>query len=132
MTRYASAAKSKAAGLIDRLSKINLAGTINEVALHKLEREAQQLMPADAAGSHAVLGGVASLRWNVEGVHDHYRIALQHLDTPGIGYKLRQCSTQRQRADYEIDDRFPRQVCHAVIADCRDILLASGTEHPIE
>ena len=82
MTRYASAAESKAAGLIDRLSEINLAGTINEVALGKLEREARQLMHTDAAGSHAVLGGVASLRWNVERVHDHYRIALQHLDTP--------------------------------------------------
>ena len=68
-----------------------------------------------------------------------HRIVADILTSPGngparmsIGYKLRQCSAQRQRADYQIGDPFPRQVCQAVIADCRDILQAAGTAHKIE
>lgn len=64
-----------------------------------------------------------------------HRVVADILTSPGsgkarmsMGYKLRQCGAQRRRADYEIDDPFPRQAGLAVIADCREILEAAGTD----
>ena len=39
-------------------------------------------MDVDPAGAHSVFGGVASLRWDAESVREHFRIALQHADSP--------------------------------------------------
>ena len=54
----------------------------NEIALRGLERDAEAVMDVDPAVAHSVFGGVASLRWNAEGVREHFRIALQHADNP--------------------------------------------------
>ena len=85
MTEYRPSPKSKANGLIDRLSRA-LTGAVNELTVRCLERDARQLMPADVVGARTVLGGVAASRWDAEAVHHHYRIALQHLETPQTYY----------------------------------------------
>ena len=77
MTTYRPTPKSKASTLIERLSHAT-AGPTNEVLVKRLEQDAQRLMSVDAVGAHTVLGGTASLRWDADAVHDHYRIALQH------------------------------------------------------
>ena len=85
MTAYRPAPRSKASALIERLSRVTASG-FNEVAVRRLEQDARRLMAADAVGAHTVLGGAAALRWDVEAVHDHYRIALQHLATAETYY----------------------------------------------
>ena len=81
MTTYRPSPKSKASALVERLSKASREGAAPELVLRRLEQDARRLMAADVVGAHTILGGVASLRWDVDLVHDHYRIALQHLDT---------------------------------------------------
>lgn len=81
MPRYAPLPQTKASGLIERLSRASEVGVANDVMLLRLEQDAQRLMHADVVGAHTVLGGVASLRWNVEQVRHHFRIALRHSDT---------------------------------------------------
>ena len=85
MMEYRPSPKSKANELIERLSRAT-AGTANELTVRRLEQGARQLMAADVVGAHTVLGGVAALRWDVEGVHRHYRIALQRLATAQTYY----------------------------------------------
>ena len=77
MTTYRPSPKSKASTLIQRLSHAT-AGPTNEVLVKRLEQDARRLMAVDVVGAHTVLGGTASLRWDADAVHDHYRIALQH------------------------------------------------------
>ena len=67
--------------MIDRLVRATEVGVANEVMLRGLEQDARRVMPADVVGAHTVLGGVASLRWDLDGIHHHFRIALQHMDT---------------------------------------------------
>ncbi|MCY3838915.1 MAG: hypothetical protein OXH09_09780 [Gammaproteobacteria bacterium] len=80
MAPYTPLPQTKARRLVDRLSQASEVGTANDVVLRRLEQEAQQLMHADVVGAHTVLGGVASLRWDLDRVRHHFRIALQHLD----------------------------------------------------
>ena len=40
----------------------------------------------------------------------------------GMGYKLRSCSVERKRADYDIEVEFRRKTCQAVIDDCKAIM----------
>lgn len=54
--------------------------------LRRLEQDARPVMTAEPASAHMVLGGVASLRWETDHVHHHYRIALQHLDAAETYY----------------------------------------------
>lgn len=81
MPPYTPLPQTKASGLIERLSRASGVGVANDVMLLRLEQDAQRLMHADVVGAHTVLGGVASLRWNLDQVRHHFRIALQHLDT---------------------------------------------------
>ena len=81
MPPYTPLPQTRARGLVDRLSEASEVGTANDVVLLRLEQEAKQLMHADVVGAHTVLGGVASLRWDLDRVRHHFRIALQHLDT---------------------------------------------------
>ena len=60
----------------------------NEIALRGLERDAEAVMDVDPAGAHSVFGAVASLRWDAESVREHFRIALQHADSPGNSPQL--------------------------------------------
>ena len=83
---YRPSPKSQSSGLIERLSRASEDGVANDVTLLRLEQDARRLMAADVVGAHTVLGGVASLRWDVDLVHDHFRIALQHLDTAETHY----------------------------------------------
>ena len=74
---YIPASRTKADDLIGRLIAIDAP---NEITLRRLERDAEAVMDMDPAVAHSVLGGVASLRWDAEGVREHFRIALQHAD----------------------------------------------------
>ena len=68
------------------MSQANAAGSPSEFLMHGLERDARALMDVDPAGAHVVLGGVASLRWDVDRIRHHYRIALQHRETAETFY----------------------------------------------
>ena len=81
MADYQPAPQSATAELVERLAELHALASVNEVELRKLQQDARRLIRSDPAGAHTVLGGAASLQWNVDAVHDHYRIALQHLDT---------------------------------------------------
>ena len=81
MPPYTPLPQTKARRLVDRLSQASEVGVANDVMLLRLEQDAQRLMHADVVGAHTVLGGVASLRWDLDRVRHHFRIALQHLDT---------------------------------------------------
>lgn len=96
MTDYRPAPKSKASDLIDRLAGIASSAGADEMSVLRLRQEAQRLMTVDAAGAHTVLGGIESLRGNIEGIHDHYRIALQHLDAPTTWYNYSVALSQVQ------------------------------------
>ena len=76
---YIPTPQTKADDLMDRLMAMDAP---NEIALRGLERDAEAVMDVDPAVAHSVFGGVASLRWNAEGVREHFRIALQHADNP--------------------------------------------------
>ena len=78
MTDYRPTPKSKASALIERLIEASASGATNELSLRRLQQEAKQLMNADVVGAHTVLGGVQALRGDVDGVHHHFRIALQN------------------------------------------------------
>ena len=70
-------------------------------------------MPADVVGAHTVLGGVASLRWDLDLVRHHFRIAMQHLDTPTTqgNYAVALSHVEERQAAYEVaataHDRVP-------------------------
>lgn len=114
---YRPSPKSQSSGLIERLSQSSEDDVANEVMLLRLEQDARRLMSADIVGAHTVLGGVASLRWDVDLVHDHFRIALQHLDTAetNYNYSVALSNVEERQAAFEAgataqrripDDRF--------------------------
>ena len=76
---YIPAPKTKANDLMDRLMAMDAP---NETTLRRVERDAEAVMDVDPAGSHTVLGMIASLRWDADSVREHFRIALQHADSP--------------------------------------------------
>lgn len=71
-----SAPLPKASELADRVAQIGQEAVIDEFALRRIAADARKLMPADAANAHAVLGRVAALQWDVEGLRRHYRSAI--------------------------------------------------------
>ncbi len=77
---YIPAPQTKANNLMVRL--MAMVDAPNEIALRAVERDAKAVMDVDPAGSHTVLGAIASLRWDAESVREHFRIALQHADSP--------------------------------------------------
>ena len=78
--------ESAANALIERLSVATSSGTPDEVGLRRLELDAKELMRSAPAWGHVVLGGIASLRWQSEDMHDNFRVALQHLNEPTVHY----------------------------------------------
>ena len=68
---------TKASGLVERLNDAAYAGEANDLALRRIEREAQALMVAEPEAAHTVLGGVAVLRGRADDVRRHHRIALE-------------------------------------------------------
>ena len=76
---YIPTPQTKADDLMDRLMAIDAP---NEITLRRLERDAEAAMNVDPAVAHTVLGGVASLRRDAKRVREHFRIALQHADSP--------------------------------------------------
>ena len=50
-------------------------------ALRRIAADARRLMPTDAANAHTVLGRVAALQWDVDGLRRHYRSALSLSDS---------------------------------------------------
>ena len=103
MPPYTPLPQTRARRLVDRLSEASKVGTANDVVLLRLEQEAQQLMHADVVGAHTVLGGVASLRWDVDRVRHHFRIALQHLDagTTHNNYAVALSNVEELQVAYE-------------------------------
>ena len=70
-------ATQQASGLVEQIKAIAYADEANDLALRRIEREAQALMAADPVGAHTVLGAVAVLRGRVDDVRRHHRIALE-------------------------------------------------------
>lgn len=54
---------------------------IDEFALGRIAADARKLMSTDAANAHAVLGRVAALQWDVDGLRRHYRAAISLSDS---------------------------------------------------
>ena len=71
-----SAPLPKTSELADRAAQIGQDAVINEVALQRIAADARRLMSTDAANAHAVLGRVAALQWEVDGLRQHYRSAI--------------------------------------------------------
>ena len=71
-----SAPLPKASELADRVAQIGQDAVINEFALRRIAADARKLMSTDAANAHAVLGRVAALQWDVDGMRRHYRSAI--------------------------------------------------------
>ena len=71
-----SAHLPKASELADRVAQIGLADVIDEFALRRIAADARKLMSTDAANAHAVLGRVAALQWDVDGLQRHHRSAI--------------------------------------------------------
>ena len=61
-------------------------------------------MHVDASGAHTILGGIASLRRDVKGVHDHFRVALQHRDVVSVNYNYSVALSyvEERRAAFEV------------------------------
>ena len=77
MPYHVPARATKASGLVEQINAIAYADEANDLALRRIEREAQALMAADPEGAHTVLGAVAVLRGRDDDVRRHHRIALQ-------------------------------------------------------
>ena len=77
MTYHVPARATKASDLADQINAIAYADEANDLALRRIEREAQALMAADPVGAHTVLGAVAVLRGRDDDVRRHHRIALE-------------------------------------------------------
>ena len=71
------AAARKVADLIGRLVELDHSEEFDDLAVPKLVREAQALMRSDPVGARIVLGGVAGLKGDPEGVREHYEAALR-------------------------------------------------------
>lgn len=71
-----SAPLPKASELADRVAQIGQDPVIDEFALRRIAADARKLMSTDAANAHAVLGRVAALQWDVDGLRRHSRSAI--------------------------------------------------------
>ena len=87
MTYHALARATKAFELIERLNAITCADEANDLALRRIEREAQALMDADPVGAHTALGAVAVLQGRIDAVRRHHRIALQQSGHSAEAYR---------------------------------------------
>ena len=68
---------TKASEFVEQINSITCADEADDLALLRIEREAQKLMAADPEGAHTVLGAVAALQGRGDDVRRHHRIALQ-------------------------------------------------------
>ena len=71
--------------LIRRLADVAQANDNDELAIPRLERDANMLMKTNPVGAHTVLGGISALRGDDEGARNHHRIALE-LDRSWVNY----------------------------------------------
>ena len=77
MTHGSAAPATKAAELIGRLSALANRVKVSDFELRQLELEANKLLQLDAEQAYQILGGVASLRGDVQGVHREHKRALK-------------------------------------------------------
>ena len=77
MPYHVPARATKASGLAEQINAVTCADEADDLALRRIEREAQALMAADPVGAHTVLGAVAVLRGRDDDVRRHHHIALQ-------------------------------------------------------
>ncbi len=68
----------KAAQLLDKLVELSLHDAmVPELILKRIERDAHKAMEADPAHTHMVLGFIAMLQKDIQGVRRHYKIAVE-------------------------------------------------------
>ena len=77
MTHGSAAPATKAAELIRRLSTLANKVEVGEFELRQVEHEANSLLQVDAEQAYQILGGVASLRGDKEGVHREHKRSLK-------------------------------------------------------
>ena len=77
MTHGSAAPATKAAELIGRLSTLAKRAEISDFELRQMEHEANRLLQADAEQAYQILGGLAALRGDAEGVHREHKKALK-------------------------------------------------------
>ena len=75
MTYHVPARATKASELAEQINAITCADEANDLALRRIEKEAQALMAADPAGAHTALGALAVLQGSIDDVRRHHRIA---------------------------------------------------------
>ena len=75
----------KTAELAERLRQMAAAPSVDEFALQRIAVAANKLFATDAAGAHALLGGVATLRWDVEEAKRRFNLAIP-LGDPVVGH----------------------------------------------
>lgn len=76
----------KSIELIDEINSLLHAGIRNEFDLRRIERKANQLMAADPASAHLVLGMVGSLKNNRDALLKHHNLALALGCDPYLGF----------------------------------------------
>ena len=77
MAYHLPARATKASELVEQINAIRCADEADDLALRRIERDAQKLMAADPEGAHTVLGAVAVLQGRIDDVRRHHGIALQ-------------------------------------------------------
>ena len=77
MTHGSAAPATKAAELVRRLSALANRVEISDFELRQMEQEANKLLQVDADQAYQILGGVASLRGDAQGVHREHKRALK-------------------------------------------------------
>ena len=70
--------QSKTAELVNRLGAIAHSAEVDEFALARIRSEASQIMDADPAGAHTVMGCIAAIKGLPEEARRHHQIAVQH------------------------------------------------------
>ena len=71
-------AEIKARELVKTLSDCTERRTTDDLELRRLERNARAVMRKDVVLARTVLGGAAALRFDVDGLREHFRVALDH------------------------------------------------------
>lgn len=77
MAHGSAAPATKAAKLFRRLSTFANRAEISDFELRQMEHEANRLLQADAEQAYQILGGLAALRGDAEGVHREHERALK-------------------------------------------------------
>ena len=62
MTYHVPARATKASELVEQINSIGCADEVDDLALRRIDRDAQKLMAADPESAHTVLGAVAAPR----------------------------------------------------------------------